>query len=556
MFNFKLANKAFYKLNGEEFKLFYFILNNASLHNSNFVELHNGALIETLNCSERKIQRLTKSLENKGFVLKITQGTSENKKANRYQIAKLEDIENLHSLEVCDKSDDKSDDKFVTLKKNKENNIKNTVYNNRIDQENQIMVEDYDTALLNNDLYIGELDEWNERLVDEAVEEYMSIEDLDTSNSNVEGKSTKIPTPIIINNTESHYEVETAPNRPNKVHGDYRQLNERFNKIYEELHGYREEWKTKHTLAVDRKISDSLQSAIQMYLNNEITKKQIEGFERYIMGYFKMRVRYNRKLIDTVDTLQTWFQEALRHFYSANTKNRKEDDDLLNSLINKSTELYDTRRISTDVYEAFLSEICGLYEMKQHYPNDKISMDYKALMEKTYPFLKTIDVAETSTLMSRSDEENGLTFSQTNETTPKKPNNASITALGLQPDKESTSETKTATGEGNDDMKGSINHVRELLTKCKERCNELKSHDEYQNTEELKDILQPLSELVASETNIKTLHFLNHQYQLFLDRIAQSPDFNYNAVECMRSAFNYAYEGRLWQISNTQLCTS
>lgn len=399
MFNFQLANKAFYILNGEEFKLFYFILNNASLHNSNCAEIHNGALIEALNCSERKIQRLTKSLENKGFVLKITQGTSENKKANRYQIAKLEDIQELYSLEVCDNSDDNSDDKSVTLKNNKENNIKNTVYNNRIydclekyPYEFKDTDDDY-TDLLNSDVYEGELDEWHDRLIDETVEGYAPTIGLNSSNPYVVEPYNNIPTPTIIDYTDSPYGVDTVPDRPKEVNNNYKQFKKQLKKIYDNLRKYREEWKAKHTLEVDRNISDCLQSAVEMYLNNKITKKEIDGFERYIMGYFKMRVRYNRKMIETVNILQTWFQQALRHFYSIDTKNRNEDDELLESLITKSTELYNTHRISTDVYEAFLSEICGLYEMKNHYSNDKISMDYKALIEETYPFLKTVDVA-------------------------------------------------------------------------------------------------------------------------------------------------------------------
>jgi len=88
MFNFDLLNEAVFdvELTDKEFRLLYVIANNAAKNNTNTVQLHNGWLMDKLNCCERQIRRLTNGLNEKGYLIKSVSGTSKNKNANNYTL--------------------------------------------------------------------------------------------------------------------------------------------------------------------------------------------------------------------------------------------------------------------------------------------------------------------------------------------------------------------------------------------------------------------------------------------------------------------------------------
>lgn len=88
MFNFDLLNEAVFdfELTDKEFRLLYVIANNAAMNNTNTVQLHNGWLMDKLNCCERQIRRLTNGLNEKGYLIKSVSGTSKNKNANTYTL--------------------------------------------------------------------------------------------------------------------------------------------------------------------------------------------------------------------------------------------------------------------------------------------------------------------------------------------------------------------------------------------------------------------------------------------------------------------------------------
>lgn len=88
MFKFDLLNEAVFDtdLTDKEFRLLYVIANNAAMNNTDTVQLHNGWLMDKLNCCERQIRRLTNSLNQKGYVIKTVTSTPKNKNANTYNL--------------------------------------------------------------------------------------------------------------------------------------------------------------------------------------------------------------------------------------------------------------------------------------------------------------------------------------------------------------------------------------------------------------------------------------------------------------------------------------
>lgn len=88
MFNFNLLNKALTdaNLSDKEFRLLYLIVNNMSLNNTNEIEMYNGFIMDKLNMCERQVRRLTSSLTEKGYIIKVRFGTSKKKNGNVYRL--------------------------------------------------------------------------------------------------------------------------------------------------------------------------------------------------------------------------------------------------------------------------------------------------------------------------------------------------------------------------------------------------------------------------------------------------------------------------------------
>lgn len=88
MFNLKSFNNALLDLNlsDSEFRMYCLILNTMSLKKINSLEMFNGFFMDKLNLKERQVQNLTKSLCDKGYIIKIKSATSMNRNGNIYQL--------------------------------------------------------------------------------------------------------------------------------------------------------------------------------------------------------------------------------------------------------------------------------------------------------------------------------------------------------------------------------------------------------------------------------------------------------------------------------------
>ena len=88
MINLNLLNKALTDANikDSEFRLLYLIANNISMSKADEKEIYNGFLMDKLNLGERQIQRLTKSLADKGYITKRAIGSKRNKNGNIYSL--------------------------------------------------------------------------------------------------------------------------------------------------------------------------------------------------------------------------------------------------------------------------------------------------------------------------------------------------------------------------------------------------------------------------------------------------------------------------------------
>lgn len=115
MFNFNLLNKALTdaNLSDKEFRLLYLIVNNMSLNNTNEIEMYNGFIMDKLDICERQARRLTSSLVEKGYIIKVRFGASKKKNGNVYRLKA--DIDTDIKL-----------DKNVPPYKNKKKNIINS----------------------------------------------------------------------------------------------------------------------------------------------------------------------------------------------------------------------------------------------------------------------------------------------------------------------------------------------------------------------------------------------------------------------------------------------
>lgn len=99
-----------------EFRLLYMIANNISMGETDTKEIYNGFLMDKLNKSERQTQRLTKSLADKGYIVKQAIGNKHNKNGNIYSL--------MGDVITSDIKSDTDSDK------------KDTLYNNRKEDKN------------------------------------------------------------------------------------------------------------------------------------------------------------------------------------------------------------------------------------------------------------------------------------------------------------------------------------------------------------------------------------------------------------------------------------
>ena len=123
MINLKVLNKALTdpSITDAEFRLLYLIANNISMGKTDTKEIYNGFLMDKLHLSERQIQRLTKSLDDKHYIIKRGIGKSVRRNGNLYSLPN--DCETIpseidHDIHG-DMADDKNDTPYMKQKENK-----------------------------------------------------------------------------------------------------------------------------------------------------------------------------------------------------------------------------------------------------------------------------------------------------------------------------------------------------------------------------------------------------------------------------------------------------
>lgn len=176
MFNFKIMNRALNDAELKEaFRMLYYITNKCSLKNSNSVDIYDAEFELALKISHSTTKRLTRKLEDRGYLIKTINGTSENKLANTYTLVEVNDTP---TDSLCNEIKNESKNEF------KNDPLKN---NNKINKNNNIF--------LSNNINIPdtEIDNINIDKTDEVfLSNFMKVDNINTDNSDVESENLKI----------------------------------------------------------------------------------------------------------------------------------------------------------------------------------------------------------------------------------------------------------------------------------------------------------------------------------------------------------------------------
>ena len=228
MFNFTVMNQALSDVNvsDKEFRMLYLFANNTSLNNTGDIVMYNGFLMDKLNLSERQVQRLTKSLVDKGYLTKMIKGTSINKNGNVYRL-------NLINAETVS-------DKNVTPYNTETNS--DTVSDITCDKSCDKNVTPYNSTKINKNIYVYKdhehevKDTYTEGEVTDKVETISVQVEEDT---NAETNTTSVRSQIDDNSVEvkeatakvklSHDELTK---RNDYISAVYRKVDERLNYLY------------------------------------------------------------------------------------------------------------------------------------------------------------------------------------------------------------------------------------------------------------------------------------------------------------------------------------
>lgn len=415
------------------------------------------------------------------------------------------------------------------------NNINNITVNNSIHES----IEKYPYEFRGTD-----------GLIDETVEVYMDTKDLDTSNSNVEDKNTNIPIPTIINDTDSHYGVNTALISPNQVHGDYIQFNEQFNKIYKDLRRYREEWKQTHSFDADSKIINNLKSAVEMYRDGKLTAKQINGYFRFIMGYFKMRVKYNRKLIYSNKKLKEWFWEALHDYFNSTLTEEEYLITYIEQKTNNLTELNGKGEKSLSAFAAYATEIASLHLMKYEYADTSISQTYRQLIVDPYGFQSSITPPLSPTGKQSVSRNNNINHQP--QTAPETQDKAVVTPSTTSNEEMFTFRLKDVTEGESAIMEELKLKAKDIINQCWKNCLLVKTDDEVYNASEISAILNLIVELFAAAPSVEVLEYINNRVTGLMNKLYSNPTFHYQTLTSIYANLKYAYEVRHSQLTHPQ----
>ena len=353
MFNFNLMNRALNdsNLSDKAFRMLYTIINYCSLKNSNSVEVHNAHLMMVLNISERWVRKITNELVEKGYITKKVNGTSQNKLANTYTLVEVNNTptdslcndinKDVKNCTLTDRGNDKgntSDAQKFPLKNNNKINKKYNIHVNihdNINTGNNIPEVINKNKFINNNINVDNTDEI-------FLSNFMKVDNINTGNSDVEIKDSKIEENINLNkenemneervnemnninksnktdiNTPTLEEIletqalddnqafNTFSSFKNKETNYSKPEQDRYQRLFNKCKSQIEIWMKTHEYSCVS-IFDSFFKAIQdMKDNNLISVKQWNAAQRYLFQRFNnLRIGYNNYIQNKNKTISS-----------------------------------------------------------------------------------------------------------------------------------------------------------------------------------------------------------------------------------------------------------
>ena len=206
MFNFNLMNRALNDAELKEaFRMLYYITNKCSLKNSNSVDIYDAEFELALKISHSTTKRLTRKLEDRGYLIKKINGTSENKLANTYTLVEVNDTP---TDSLCNETNNEIKNEF------KNDPLKN---NNKINKNN---------IFLSNNINIPDtdIDNINVDNTDEVfLSNFMKVDNINVDNSNDGIKNLGIEIKNI--NTENEMNEERMNEMNNIINSNENDIN-------------------------------------------------------------------------------------------------------------------------------------------------------------------------------------------------------------------------------------------------------------------------------------------------------------------------------------------
>ena len=91
MQTYPILNKAVQdsELSSTAFRVLYYLTNMARLNNTNTLEVYNYQIMSVFKISDTQVKRITNELNNRGYVKKIINTTTQSKRQNKYIINEL-----------------------------------------------------------------------------------------------------------------------------------------------------------------------------------------------------------------------------------------------------------------------------------------------------------------------------------------------------------------------------------------------------------------------------------------------------------------------------------
>lgn len=305
MFNFKIMNRALNDAELKEaFRMLYYITNKCSLKNSNSVDIYDAEFELALKISHSTTKRLTRKLEDRGYLIKTINGTSENKLANTYTLVEVNDTPtdslcNETNNEI--KNESKNEIKNDPLKNNNKINKNNNIFlSNSINTGNR-NIEDTNTDNSNYEIMNLPIEIRNTNNENVMNEERMNVmnelkETDDVDNTNIPTLSEVLEMQANENNeifNTSNVSICNA-SYDNSVNHFNKEEQERYSRLFNKCKSQIEMWSKTHDYACIS-IFDAYFKTIQS-MNDEhlITPKQWNAAQRYLFERFKnLRNGYN-----------------------------------------------------------------------------------------------------------------------------------------------------------------------------------------------------------------------------------------------------------------------